>query len=348
VTGGSGFVGSHAVRALLDRGDHVRVLARGAREAESLAGLEDVQRISGSVFDTRALRRALKGADLVVHAAGLVSFRGPDRARLFELNTEGTRAVIEEAKRAGIERVVHVSSAGTFGPAPATKTIDESQVFRAGSLGIAYVNSKREAEVEAMRVAATGLDVVCINPTVAFGPGDTAARPASIVPAYLGGRIVAFVPGTINVVDVRDVAQMVVAADELGRTGDRYILGGRNFTSDRLFADLARLSGAEPPPKLPYRTALAIVVAADRAGVRSGLHADQVRAAGQHWAYRSDKARRELGFSPRPHERTLEDSVAWHLERMGGRAGERPVPPLTMRFAMGAAGAFGAVARRFG
>lgn len=332
VTGGTGFLGSHVVHALLERGEEVRVLARSGSTAPSLAGL-DVNRRSGSVLDRATVRRALKGTRLLVHAAGLVSFRAADRKALFEVNVEGTRVVMEEALRAGVERAVLISSAATVGPATRSKTVDEQNLFRAGALGIPYVNAKREAEIEALRVAASGLDLVCVNPSVALGPGDESSRATAIVPAFLRGHIPAYVDGTLNIVDVRDVAKAVVVAAERGRTAERYILGGRNFTLDRLFADLARLAGIEPPVKLPAGPVLAAVRAAEVAGIRTGLHFDQVKASAQRWAYRSDKAKRELDFQPRPHEETLMDTVAWHLEKLGAPPTASRGPSLPLRAA---------------
>jgi dihydroflavonol-4-reductase len=124
-----------------------------------------------------------------------------------------------------------------------------------------------------------------------------------------------YTDGAVNVVDVRDVAQGHLLADERGSVGERYILGGRNFTFDRLFADLGRLSGVDPPVKLaaaPARAAAFVMSAAGRSGP---LAPTEVRAASQWWTYRSTKARRELSWRSRPHEETLEATVAWHLER---------------------------------
>jgi dihydroflavonol-4-reductase len=118
----------------------------------------------------------------------------------------------------------------------------------------------------------------------------------------------------VNVVDVRDVADGHARADRHGKVGERYILGGRNFTFDRLFADLGRLSGVEPPIKVPSALAMA-AAALLQAGPGSPLSPQELRTASQWWTYRSTKARRELGWRPRPHEETLEATVGWHLER---------------------------------
>jgi dihydroflavonol-4-reductase len=243
--------------------------------------------------------------------------RPEDAQRLFEVNVGGTKLVMQECLRAGVERVVYTSSAAAVGPAREGKTADETQLFTAGRLGIPYVNSVHEAEVEALRVAAQGLPLVCVNPAVCFGAGDHLRSSTRIVRSFLLGRIPVYTDGAINIVDVRDAAAGHLLADERGAVGERYLLGGRNFTFDRLFADLGRLSGVDPPIKLPK--AVATRAAALLGGGRWPLTPAEVRAASQSWTYRSTKARRELGWRARPHEETLDATVSWHLEREHAR-----------------------------
>src|SRR5919108_2347393 len=116
VTGGSGFIGAHLVRALAKRGDELRLLARRGSSLEHLEEI-DFDTVTGDITDRRAVRRAVNGADRIFHAAGSTSMRREDRQRVFDVNVTGTRIVMEEAMRAGVERVVHTSSAGAIGPA---------------------------------------------------------------------------------------------------------------------------------------------------------------------------------------------------------------------------------------
>lgn len=307
LTGATGFIGSHVVRRLLERGDDLRLAVLPDAEPPSV----EAERMSCDVLDRRAVRRALKGADRVFHAAGITSLRPADAERLFEVNVGGTKVVMEECLRAGVERVVFTSSAAALGPAPRGRTADETQLFTAGHLGIPYVNSAHEAEVEAMRLAARGLPLVCVNPAVAFGAGDVNLTSTRLVRNFLLGRVPVYVDGAIGIVDADDVAVGHLQADERGSVGERYILCGRNYTFDRLFADLGRLSGIEPPVKVPPR-----VAAAGAALLGRGfLDPTEVRAASHWWTYRATKAKRELGWRARPHEETLEATVEWHLER---------------------------------
>jgi dihydroflavonol-4-reductase len=202
-----------------------------------------------------------------------------------------------------------------LGPAPRGGTADETQLFTAGHLGIPYVNSVHEAEAEALRLAAKGLPLVCVNPAGVFGPGDTHVTSTRLVRSFLLGRVPAYTDGAINIVDVRDVADGHLRADARGAVGERYILGGRNFTFDRLFADLGRLSGVDPPVKVPRGLA---AVAAGLLPIGPGqttLSPQEVLAASHFWTYRSTKAKRELDWKARPHEETLEATVGWYMDR---------------------------------
>ncbi|HEY7151471.1 MAG TPA: NAD-dependent epimerase/dehydratase family protein [Solirubrobacterales bacterium] len=318
VTGGSGFLGSHLVRALAARGDHLRLLLRRGSSVDHLSDLQ-FERAGGDVLDRASVREAMTGIDRVFHVAGTTSMRPQDRDRVFELNTTGTRIVLEEARAAQVGRAVHASSVAAIGPARPGGTADEDQPFRAGGMGIAYVNSKHEAEVEALRLAAHGLPVVIVNPSFVLGPHDPNGTSMGLVRRFLLGRIPAYVGGALNIVDVRDVAQGFLLADEKGQSGERYILSGRNFTLDRLFADFARISGREPPVKLPAAPTSFTVGAIARAGLPIPVSPDEVRSAGQWWTYRNTKARRDLGFEPRPHEETMEDAVRWQMGELGDR-----------------------------
>jgi dihydroflavonol-4-reductase len=314
VTGATGFIGSHVARLLAERGDEVVLGVEEGSPDHAIADL-DLKRMKCDVLDRRSVRRVLKGVERVFHCAGVTSVRPGDSERVFEVNVGGTKLVMSECLRAGVERVVYTSSAAAVGPAEPGKTADESQLFTAGSLGIPYVNSVHEAEVEAMRVAAHGLPLVCVNPGVCFGAGDHLLASTRLVRSFILGRIPVYTDGAASIVDVGDVAAGHMLADEHGQVGERYILGGRNFTFDRLFADLGRLSGIEPPVKLPAGAAKAAASLLGPSGRGWPLTPLEVRAASQWWTYRSTKAGRELGWKARPHEETLEATMSWHMER---------------------------------
>jgi dihydroflavonol-4-reductase len=336
VTGATGFIGGHVVRQLLARGDDVVATVREQSRTTELTAL-GVRTVRADILDRRAMRRSMRGVTRVFHVAGTAELNAT-RARIFAVQVEGTRIVLEEALRAGVERAVLTSSVAAIGPAPAGESADETSPWQAGRHGIAYLDAKHEAEVAALRLTARGLPLVIVNPAHTLGPGfDPERRHAStsIVRRFMLRQIPAYVNGTVNVVGVQDVARGHLLADIRGRIGERYILGNRNFTLDRLFADLGRLSGIEPPAvRLPLAAALALSAAGRRLPVGEVPSATEIRAAALNWAFVNRKARRELGWRPAAHEDCLEETIAWYREHDGHRlpaAGARQ--PIALRLA---------------
>jgi dihydroflavonol-4-reductase len=331
VTGATGFIGSHLVRALLVRGDAVRVTVRANSPQRILEGL-DVERVKADINDPQAMRRAAKGIERVFHVAGTTNLRLKDEAVL-RTNAEGTRTVLDACLAAGVERAVHVSSVAAIGPARRGGALDERHVWT-GPLGIPYADAKHAAEVEALRVAARGLDVVIASPAHVLGAGDERHSSTEVVRRFLLRRIPAYVDGGICIVDVEDVAAGLLLCDEKGATGERYILGTRNYTWKRLFGELERLSGVEGPAvRLPTSVALALAEASVRAPGPTVITPAEVRAAAHWWTYRSAKARRELGWTTRAHEETVEATVRFHQERLGDRVATGTRQPLPWRLA---------------
>lgn len=315
------------------------VTVRGGSALDGLAGL-DVKTTRADILDRRSIRRAMRGIECVFHAAGRTELNAT-RARIFSLNVEGTRIVLEEALRAGVQRVVYTSSVAAIGPAPPGESADETTVWEAGRHGIAYLDAKHEAETAALRLVARGLPLVIVNPAHVLGPGIGSHPPGAgtaLVRRFLRRQIPAYVNGTLNVVDVQDVARGHLLAQERGEVGERYILGNRNFTLDRLFADLGRLSGIEPPAvKLPLAVALALAAAAGRIAGQAVPTPTEIRTASLNWAFVNGKARRELKWRPSPHEDCLEETVAWYQEHDPATLPARGRrQPLALRVAGGA------------
>jgi dihydroflavonol-4-reductase len=347
LTGGTGLIGSHVARALVERGDDLRLTVRASSRMENLADL-DAEVVRADAVDRRAMRRALKGVDRVFHTAGLTSLRASTE-RLQEANLQATRVVLEECLRAEVERVVYTSSVATIGPAPRGSTADESSPFDARAGAIPYVASKREAEFEALRLAARGLPLVVVNPAHVLGRGDLYRSSTELVRRFLCRQIPGYVDGALNVVGVEDVAAGHLLADERGEVGERYILGNRNYTWDRLFADLGRLSGVEPPAvKVPAPAALAFARAVERMPGRPPVSATEVLGSSMWWTFRNTKAKRALGWKPSPHEEAIEETITWYREREGSRLappGSRQ--PLPFRVAGFAVDLVGGLAGRF-
>jgi dihydroflavonol-4-reductase len=348
VTGATGLIGSHVARALVVRGDRVRVTVPAHAALDAIDDL-DVEVVVADATDRRGMRRALKDVDRMFHVSDATPLRAGWR-ELYRANVVGTRVALEEALRAGVERVVHTSAAAAIGPADGNSTADERHVYNAARTGLSYANAKAEAEREALRVSAHGLPVVIVNPAHVLGRGDVHRSSTELVRRFLRREIPVYVDGALCIVGAADVARGHLLAEENGVVGERYILGGRNFTNDRLFADLGRLSGVEPPAvKLPLHAALALARVAEASPGRPAITIEEIRALSQRWAYRSTKAKRELGWTPGHHEQPLIDTIEWYREREPDNvdaAGARQ--PLALRVAGFSVARATSVVRLFG
>jgi dihydroflavonol-4-reductase len=211
-----------------------------------------------------------------------------------------------------------------MGPARGRRNADETTAWGAGRYAIPYLDAMQEAETMALRMVERGLALVIVNPAHVLGAGDPGRSSTVLVRRFLRREIPAYVDGTLNVVSVQDVARGHLLADERGRVGERYILGNRNFTMTRLFADLGRLSGVQPPAlKLPVTAAMTLAGAAHRLGQTNLPTPVEVRAASLNWSFSSRKAKRELGWRTSPHEDCLEETIEWYR----GRDGDALAPP---------------------
>lgn len=322
MTGGTGFIGYHVVRALLAAGHQVRVLVRSPERAGRLAGL-DVQLVWGDLRTGEGLAEAVDGCEAVFHVAALYSLDRRDRVAMYETNVEGTRRLLAAARSAGVRRFIHTSSTATVGLRPDGLPADETTPLDLSRVQVDYKRSKVLAEQAALQACASGLDVVVVNPSTPVGWGDVRPTPTGrIILDFLRGRMPAYVDTGLNVVDVEDVAAGHLLAWEKGRTGERYILGHENLTLAELLRRVAALAGLRPPRfRMPFTMAvgLAVVdefVASPLLGRPPRVPLAGVRLARQAMYYTPAKAVRELGLPQTPVDRALERAIAWF--RQGG------------------------------
>jgi dihydroflavonol-4-reductase len=313
VTGATGFVGWHVARQLLDRGDAVRALAR---DPSKLRELDGVEAIRGDLRDADSLKRAVEGCGVVYHVAADYRLWTRDPQDMFRSNVEGTRNLLDAARRAGVERVVYTSTVGCMGFPKGELGDEQTAVCREDMTG-PYKFSKWDAEQVAIEFAAMGFPVVIVNPTAPVGDHDFKPTPTGkIVVDFVRGAIPAFLDTGLNVVDVRDVAAGHLAACERGRSGERYILGAENLTLEKILGTLAQAVG-KPAPRMrvPYAVAYAAGAVstgwANLTGKEPVAPLDGVRMARKKMWVRHDKAARELGYAPRPAAVALGRAVEW-------------------------------------
>jgi dihydroflavonol-4-reductase len=315
VTGASGFLGSAIAAALRARGHAIRILARPTSPRTNLNPTDVV--CEGDLRDRASLTAALKGARYLFHAAADYRLWARDPEEIRRSNVEGTRLIMEEALRVGVERIVYTSSVATLKLADGALSTENNPLADGEGIGV-YKRSKVAAErlVEAM-IQRDGLPAVIVNPSTPIGPRDVRPTPTGrIIVEAASGRMPAFVDTGLNLAHVDDVAAGHIAALERGRIGERYILGGANVLLSDMLADIARLVGRRPPTvKLPrtmlYPIAYGAEFLARLRGAEPFITMDGLRMARHHMFFDDSKARRELGYASRPHVEGLADAIAW-------------------------------------
>ncbi|MBO6576443.1 MAG: SDR family oxidoreductase [Rhodothermales bacterium] len=316
VTGGSGFVGTWLVRALLDAGDEVRVLARNPARLDRLP-VERLQVIEGDVTDPEPVQQAVRGCARVYHCAAFVGFGGArEHAPMMRVNVGGTRTVVDACLEEGVERLVHTSSIAALGrPERSQGCYDETTDWVESSLNTHYALSKHLAELEIHRGVAEGLDAVMVNPSLVMGPGRPGENTMRIAGNLKRGKVPGIPSGATNVVDVRDVAAGHIAAMDRGRTGERYILASENLTWQVILSTLADELGVQPPKRsISLRKALVAGAVSEVWARISGrpalLTREAARVTGHRTCYENAKAVAELGVQFRPFLETARDMAA--------------------------------------
>ncbi len=317
VTGATGFLGSHVARVLAEQGADLRLLVRPTSNLKNLEGL-DAESATGDLRDPASLEKAISGCEVVFHVAADYRLWLRDPAEMYRSNVEGTRTILEAARKNKVRAVVYTSSVATVGFTGNGYPADEdSPVSLADMIGH-YKRSKFMAEQVALEAGRNGMRVVTVNPTTPVGERDVKPTPTGrIVVDFLKGKFPAYVETGLNLVDVRECAQGHVAALEKGKSGERYILGGENLTLKQILDKLGAIAGLPSPKvKLPYFVAY-IAGAVDQTisgrllGHEPRATVETVRMGKKKMWASSDKAERELGWKVVPAEGALRRAVEW-------------------------------------
>jgi dihydroflavonol-4-reductase len=317
VTGATGFVGAAVARTLLARGHRLRLLVRPGGDRRNIAGLP-AELAEGDLTDPASLARAVEGCRYLVHVAADYRLWVPDPAAMLRANVDGTRALLLAAQSRGVERMVYCSSVAALGLTGDGSPADETtQVHPEKIIGV-YKTSKYLAEQAVLDLVRTEhMPVVIVNPSTPVGPRDIKPTPTGkMILDAATGRMPAYVETGLNIVHVDDVAEGHALALERGEIGERYILGGEDFSLGDLFALVARIAGRRSPRvKLPlaplYPVALACEALARGFGVAPVVTRETLAMARKKMFFSSAKARAKLGYAPRPAVQAIEEAVAW-------------------------------------
>src|SRR5271167_4783254 len=317
VTGATGFLGSHVARVLADQGADLRLLVRSTSNLRNLEGL-NAETATGDLRDPGSLETAIAGCDTLFHVAADYRLWVRDPAEMYRSNVDGTRAILEAARRNGVRRVVYTSSVATMGFTSNGHPADESSPLSLDNMIGHYKRSKFMAEEVALEAGRGGMDVVVVNPSTPVGEQDIKPTPTGrIVVDFLKKKFPAYVDTGLNLVDVRECARAHVTALEKGRSGERYILGGENLTLKQILDKLAAITGLPSPKvRVPYVMALATgvvdeVVTGRILGREPRATIDAVRMGLKKMFVSSSKAERELGWKANGVDDALCRAVEW-------------------------------------
>ncbi|HLF12118.1 MAG TPA: hopanoid-associated sugar epimerase [Gammaproteobacteria bacterium] len=317
VTGANGFLGAAVVRALLADGRPVRALVRPGSDRRNLDGL-DVESIEGDITDPASLRAAMYGCSAVFHVAADYRLWVADPAPMYRTNVQGSVNVLEAAAAAGVQRMVYTSSVAVLGLNADRSPADEATPVAIHDMIGAYKRSKFMAE-EAVRRRALELafPVVVVNPSTPIGPGDVKPTPTGrIILDAAAGRMPAFVDTGLNLVHVDDVARGHLLALTLGRSAERYILGGVDMSLQEILQRVAEHTGrAAPRVRLPHWFVYPIAVLSEGVAALSGreprVTLDGVRMSRKHMYFSSRKAEHELGYTYRDPAQAIDEAIDW-------------------------------------
>jgi dihydroflavonol-4-reductase len=256
LTGATGFVGHHVARALAAQGADLRLLVRKSSNLQNLEGIRG-ETVVGDLLDPQSLRSALEGCDAVLHVAADYRLWIRDPQAMYRANVDGTRELLRMAREAGVPRVVYTSSVATMHFRTDGLVINEDTPVTLADIVGHYKRSKFLAELEAIKAADCGQQVIILNPTTPIGPNDAKPTPTGrIFVDFLNGKFPAYMDTGLNLVDVAEVARIHVSALTLGKPGRRYILGGENLTLKQILDKMSAITGIPSPTvKIPFAVA---------------------------------------------------------------------------------------------
>ena len=317
VTGATGFVGSHVARVLAEQGAGLRLLVRKSSDLRNLAGIRADQ-VIGDLRDPTSIEKAMAGCDVVFHVAADYRLWVRDPDEMYRSNVEGTRGLLDAARKNGVRRTVITSSVATMGFTSNGHPADEDSPVSLDCMIGPYKRSKFMAEELALAAGHSGMDVVIVNPTTPVGERDIKPTPTGrIVVDFLKKKFPAYVDTGLNLVDVDVCARGHLAALEKGRSGERYILGGENLTLKQILDKLAAITGLPSPKvKVPYLVALGAgvvdeVITGRILGKEPRATIDAVRMGRKKMFVSTGKAERELGWKTVPVDQALKRAVDW-------------------------------------
>ena len=319
ITGATGHIGNVLARKLAMRGEKLRALVLPNDDLTPLEGI-DIEIVYGDVLDKESLRKAMRGVETVYHLAGIISILPGENPLMWKVNVEGTQNVLDAAAQESVSRIVYTSSIHALRRMPHHAVIDEAVPFDAENPYGAYDRSKAEASLRVQKAAREGkVDAVIVCPTGVIGPYDyRVSELGALVASAARREPQLYVDGAYDFVDVRDVAEGMIAASERGETGAHYILSGQKMSVRYLLETVREITGKAFSS---FRIPLFLAKAAARftpmyyrlARVKPRFTPYSLEVLRSNAEISHARASMELGYSPRSLYESLADTIRWFL-----------------------------------
>lgn len=317
VTGSTGHLGNVLVRKLINSGEKVRAMVLPGEKCKSLEGL-DVEKVEGNAIDPESLDRAMEGVDEIYHLAGVISIIPGAEQLMHRVNVEGAANVAKAALKAGVPRMIHTSSVHALKREPHGVIMDESTPLDPDNPAGAYDRSKAMGTLEVLKQVKNGLNAVVVCPTGIMGPYDyMGSEMGNVVMNFARKKLHFLVKGSFDFVDVRDVADGLILACKNGRRGEIYILSGQNIKLEKIREITQELENISSPLlNIPEKTAMFMTRFTELyyrlAKTTPSITAYSLQTVLDNADYSNEKARKELGYSPRSLRESIADTIKWH------------------------------------
>ncbi|MCD4770523.1 MAG: NAD-dependent epimerase/dehydratase family protein [Bacteroidales bacterium] len=319
LTGADGVLGNNLVRLLLDKGYTVKVLIQSGRRAVFLEELP-IEIVSGDILVTENVDDAVRGCDIVIHAAAKTDTYPTRDKSYWDINVEGTRNIISAVKKYNVKKLLHVGTANSFGPGTIDNPGTEKNPYNGDRYRLDYMSSKYKAQrVLLGEIRDNNLKAIILNPTFMIGPYDSKPSSGAMILAVNSGKVPGYPPGGRNFVYVGDVATAIVNAIELGRIGEAYILGHENLNYKEIFSKMSTILGVKAPGmKMPgwatlaYGRIMSGIATVFR--MNPGVCFPLALISTEDHYYTSGKAITELNMPQTPITEAIKESVSWFKE----------------------------------
>lgn len=323
ITGGTGFLGSYIIKALIEKGYAVRAIRRSNKLPFYIPKeiFDKVEWVDGDILDVISLEEATQGIDTVIHSAAIVSFHKRDREMMYRVNVEGTANVVNAALEQNVKRLIHISSVAALGRTMTGGSVNEEKKWEESKANTHYGKSKYKGELEVWRGISEGLNGVVLNPSTILGYGDWNTSSCAIF-KNIYEEFKWYAPGLNGFVDVEDVARAVIAILESNINEQRFIVNGDTWPFKKLMDTIADNFGKKRPPKQSTSFLLNLAWRMEKvksffSGKNPLLTRETARIAMSKTYFENEKLLKILpGFSYTPLEQTIRQATQKYLEQV--------------------------------